>query len=138
MKVISLNATDARAMFPSVVGTINGATLYSGFAILDMGPKSFGVMVRGEFRACCPTKAHAKRAGEKFADEVGAEKIPGTFPALATLALRRAQRHDSHVMESHEEMRAAGIKPARRVEIEMECAAMQPLGDLASLWVNRW
>jgi hypothetical protein len=64
-----LTAAEARAMFPAVVGTINGATLYSGFAVLDMGPKSFGVMVRGEFRACCPTKYHARRAGVRFANE---------------------------------------------------------------------
>ena len=63
-----LTATEARAMFPSVVGTINGATLYSGFAILDMGPRAYGVMVGGEFRACCPTKTHARRAGVKFAN----------------------------------------------------------------------
>jgi len=69
MKPITLNTTEAHAMYPHVHGHINSATLYSGFAILDMGLKSFGVMVRGEFRACCPSMKYAKAAGERFANE---------------------------------------------------------------------
>jgi hypothetical protein len=74
MTITKLNAADARAMFPTVVGQIAGAELHSGFAILDMGPHAFGVMCRGEFVGCCPTYGHAKRAGERAADAADREE----------------------------------------------------------------
>jgi len=70
MKTIQLNAADARKLFPRVVGTINGAHLHSGYAVLDMGPGAYGVMVRGEFVGCCPDYRHAMDAGARRANGV--------------------------------------------------------------------
>jgi hypothetical protein len=67
--MIQLNATDAKKMFPNVKGDIWGADLWSGFAVLDMGPNSYGVMVKGEFVACSTCYSAAKRAGEVAANK---------------------------------------------------------------------
>lgn len=75
MEIINLDAAAARAMFPDVVGTILGAELHSGFAILDMGRRAFGVMVGGKFVACCPTYRHAKRAGEREANRASPRMV---------------------------------------------------------------
>lgn len=68
MNPLRINAAQARAMFPQVRGEMRGAELRGGFAILDMGPKAFGVMVAGEMVACCPNRRAAIAAGEKAAD----------------------------------------------------------------------
>ena len=62
-----LNAKQARAIFPKVVGTIYGAVQYRHGFVLNMGPKSFGVMVYGNFIACCPSVTKACQAIEKAA-----------------------------------------------------------------------
>ena len=67
MKATTINAAEARAMFPKVIGTINGAELHSGYAILDMGPRAYAVMIAGEWRACCPSRKYAKAFGERYA-----------------------------------------------------------------------
>jgi hypothetical protein len=46
---------------------------------------------------------------------------PYSTDSLRRVRLLRADRHDAHVMESHEDMRASGLKPATRVSIDMEC-----------------
>lgn len=58
-----INATEARNLFPKVVGEIRSATLASGYAILDMGTEAYGVMVAGEMVACCQTRDAAHDAG---------------------------------------------------------------------------
>jgi len=68
MKMTKIDAAQARALYPQVKGEIRGADLWSGFAILDMGPGAYGVMVAGKFVACCPDYSHAKKAGEKAAN----------------------------------------------------------------------
>lgn len=65
MKPLKINAAQAAAMFPRVVGQIAGAELHGGFAVLEMGPKAFGVMVGGEMVACCPNKRAALAAGRR-------------------------------------------------------------------------
>ena len=82
MNPLKINAAQARAMFPKVVGEIAGAELRGGFAILDMGPKAFGVMVAGEMVACCPNRRAAIKAGERAADAiVAAARAEGRLPA---------------------------------------------------------
>lgn len=68
-KITHVGPEIARGMFTNVVGTIERAELHSGFAILFMGANAFGVMVRGQMVGCCPTYSHAKRAGERRANE---------------------------------------------------------------------
>lgn len=68
MNMTKIDAKQAAAMFPQVRGTIRSADLWSGFAILDMGPDAYGVVVRGKFVACTPSYTTAKRAGEVAAD----------------------------------------------------------------------
>jgi len=58
-----INATQARDLFPKVIGDIRSATLASGYAVLDMGPSAYGVMVAGRMVACCPTRDAAHEAG---------------------------------------------------------------------------
>lgn len=60
-----INAAAARELFPNVVGEIRSATLASGYAILDMGPDTYGVMVDGELVACCPQRDAAHEAGKR-------------------------------------------------------------------------
>jgi len=74
MKTTHLDGSAARAMFPKVVGTIAGAELHSGYAILDMGPGAFAIMCRGEFVGCCPTYSLAKRAGVRAANAANARE----------------------------------------------------------------
>lgn len=62
-----IDAQTAAQMYPFVRGEIRGADLWSGFAVLDMGPNAFGVVVLGEFIACTPTYIAALRAGERAA-----------------------------------------------------------------------
>lgn len=68
MNPLKINAAQAAAMFPKVIGAIAGAELHGGFAVLNMGPKAFGVMVAGEMVACCPNKKAALAAGRKAAN----------------------------------------------------------------------
>lgn len=68
----TLNATEARARFPAVVGTIRGAELFAAFSIVDLGPKAYAVLDSADtFRACCPSRRLAERAGQRLATEVG-------------------------------------------------------------------
>jgi hypothetical protein len=46
--ILTINAADARAMFPNVRGTIFSAARYGAGYILNMGARSFCVMVNGE------------------------------------------------------------------------------------------
>lgn len=82
MTMTHIDATAARAMFPKVVGPINGADLWSGFAILDMGTGAHGVMVAGKFMACCPDYSSAKSFGETAANVV-VSRMPKTVIAFA-------------------------------------------------------
>lgn len=63
-----IDAQHATQMFPFVRGEIRGADLWSGFAVLDMGPKAYGVVVAGQFLACSEKYSSAKRAGEVAAN----------------------------------------------------------------------
>jgi len=84
--MIQLNAADAKKMFPNVKGDIWGADLWSGFAILDMGPNAYAVICTAQFVACCPDYTSAMKAGEKAANEamgikaylVQVKKVDGT------------------------------------------------------------
>lgn len=49
----------------------------------------------------------------------------------------RDDRHDAAVMESHEHMRRDGLKPAPRVVIDMEAAALGCTGGNFSNWNAR-
>ena len=69
---MTFNATVARAMFPQVRGTIFGAEMHRDGVILNMGPKSFGVIFHGEFIACCPTITAAAAIIERSMKEVAA------------------------------------------------------------------
>lgn len=62
-----IDGQTATRLYPFVRGDIRGADLWSGFAVLDMGPAAFGVVVRGQFIACSPNYSAAKRAGEQAA-----------------------------------------------------------------------
>lgn len=77
-----IDATAARELYPNVKGPIFGADLWSGFAILDMGKGAYGVMVAGEFVACCPDYTSAKIYGETTAN-VARSKMPKTVIAFA-------------------------------------------------------
>jgi hypothetical protein len=82
MPMTHIDAAAAKAMFPKIVGPILGADLWSGFAILDMGPGAHGVMIAGKFEACCPDYTSAKTFGETHAN-VAVSKMPKTVIAFA-------------------------------------------------------
>jgi len=77
-----IDATAARGLYPNVKGQILGADLWSGFAILDMGPGAHAVMAGGQFLACCPNYTAAKIYGETTANVAGS-KMPKTVIAFA-------------------------------------------------------
>jgi hypothetical protein len=58
-----LNASEARAAFPTIVGDVLGAEVFAdGTAIVRQGPRAYAAIVAGEYIACCPTRGHAARA----------------------------------------------------------------------------
>lgn len=86
--VTHLDASAARTMFPFVVGPVNGADLWSGFAILDMGVGAYGVVVAGKFVACSPDYTAAKVNGELHARIADAERGPKIPKAVIAFALK--------------------------------------------------
>lgn len=82
MPMTHIDADQARAMFPNVKGPINGADLWSGFAILDMGVGAHGVVIAGKFEACCHDYTAAKIFGETRAN-MPSSRMPKTVIEFA-------------------------------------------------------
>ena len=64
-----INAADAREMFPSLVGSVDGALVcaHAQVAIVAQGRGAWSVMSNGQFKACCPSKAKARAFAEREA-----------------------------------------------------------------------
>ena len=65
--MLTLDAVAARREFPHVVGTIDKAEVFADFAVLFMGKRAYGVICRGEFVGCCPSRKLAIAAGQRRA-----------------------------------------------------------------------
>lgn len=101
-KMTHIDAAAARAMYPTVKGPINGADLWSGFAILDMGPGAHGVIIAGKFEACCPDYGSAKIFGETHANMTVNSLIPKTvlkFALQHKIALGAVHARDGKSIE---------------------------------------